>query len=271
MAAHHVTGTPVAGSAPRTARGPAKLPASRLSRRLGAVIALTLVLAAAVVPQRAQAEAPDHGAFGSACRAGYVALTFDDGPSSTTLALLQALADNGSTRATFFNVGAQEQLHPDLVRAEQAAGEWPGDHTYSHPFLDELTPDAAAGEILGTQQIHEQLTGTVETLFRPPFGRTNATIRGIAQSLGMTEVLWTVDTRDYAGASSDEIVASALTARPGGIVLMHDAGYATTVAAVPRIIDGLAARGLCAGRVVPTARTITAWPGTTFHAVAARW
>jgi peptidoglycan/xylan/chitin deacetylase (PgdA/CDA1 family) len=87
----------------------------------------------------------------------------------------------------------------------------------------------------------------------------------------MTETLWTVDTRDYAGASTTDIVATALTARNGDIVLMHDAGYATTVAAIPAIISGLADRGLCAGRVVPTSRPVTAWPGMTFYATAAHW
>jgi peptidoglycan/xylan/chitin deacetylase (PgdA/CDA1 family) len=205
------------------------------------------------------------------CDHGYVALTFDDGPSTTTTAILQALRDNGLTRATFFNIGAQEQLHPDLVLAEQAAGERPGDHTYSHPFLDELTLGEAAGEILGTQQIHEQITGVREALFRPPFGRTTPEIRAIARSMGMTEVLWTIDTQDYAGATTAQIVATALTAHRGDIILMHDAGYATTVAAVPQIIRGLGDRGICAGRVVPTRHPVTAWPGTTFFATAARW
>lgn len=206
-----------------------------------------------------------------ACDHGYVALTFDDGPSATTTAILQALHDNGLTRATFFNIGAQEQLHPALVMAEQAAGDWPGDHTHSHPFLDELTTSQAAGELLGTQQIHEQITGVRESLFRPPFGRTTPEIRALARSMGMTEVLWTIDTQDYAGATTAQIVAAALAAHRGDIILMHDAGYATTVAAVPPIIRGLADRGICAGRVVPTRHPVTAWAGTTFFASAARW
>lgn len=206
-----------------------------------------------------------------ACRNGYVALTFDDGPSTTTASILDALRSAGGARATFFNVGAHELELQDLVVAEATAGQWVGDHTYSHPFLDQMSSEAAYNEILGTQQIHQQLTGATETLFRPPFGRTNAAIRAQAKSLGMTEALWTIDTHDYDGRSTAQIVAAAGGARNGDIVLMHDAGYQTTVAAVPAIVDGLASRGLCAGKVVPTRYPVTAWPGTTFYARAAHW
>lgn len=245
--------------------------ARRRPWRLGALAAaavgaLTLVFAAAPSPHASAATLPPRP-----CRSGYVALTFDDGPSTTTAAILGQLAATGQVRATFFNIGAQEQLHPDLVSAEQAAGQWAGDHTYSHPFLDELTAAQAADEILGTQQIHEQITGVREALFRPPYGRTTPAIRAAAQSMGMLEVLWTVDTKDYAGATADEITATALTARNGDIVLMHDAGYDTTVAALPAVIQGLADRGLCAGRIVPSTQAVTAWPGMQFYAKAARW
>jgi peptidoglycan/xylan/chitin deacetylase (PgdA/CDA1 family) len=206
------------------------------------------------------------------CPQGHVALTFDDGPSPTTGAILAVLSEHGRARATFFNIGAKEQRSPELVRAEQDAWQAVGDHTYSHPYLDQLPLEAAYDEILGTQQIHRQITGNSETLFRPPFGRTTPAIRAAAASLGLTEVLWTVDTRDYdSSTSTREVVHTALSARNGDIVLMHDDGYPRTVAALPAILDGLAARGLCPGRVAPSRRSVTAWPGTQFHAEAVRW
>ena len=238
----------------------------RFAVAAAAAVTATLLFAPAPAPRASASILP-----GRPCRSGYVALTFDDGPSTTTRAILDQLAAHGHVRATFFNVGAHEQLHPDLVSAEQAAGQWPGDHTYSHPFLDELSASAAADEILGTQQIHEQITGVQEALFRPPFGRTTPAIRAAAASMGMLEVLWTVDTQDYAGATADQITATALTARNGDIVLMHDAGYDTTVAALPAVIQGLADRGLCAGKIVKSATAVTAWPGMDFYAKASRW
>jgi peptidoglycan/xylan/chitin deacetylase (PgdA/CDA1 family) len=62
----------------------------------------------------------------------------------------------------------------------------------------------------------------------------------------MLMVLWTVDTNDYQLPGVDAIVDSALNgAKPGAIILMHDAGgnRSETVAALPMIIKGLRKRG----------------------------
>ena len=65
-------------------------------------------------------------------------------------------------------------------------------------------------------------------------------------------MLATVDSRDYAGASTDEIVDAARRLDPGGIMLMHDWPRATIVAVTP-IAEVLADRGLCPGRIVESA------------------
>ena len=59
-------------------------------------------------------------------------------------------------------------------------------------------------------------------------------------------VLWTVDTSDYQMPGVSVIVQRALSgARPGAIILLHDAGgnRTQTVAALPQIIKRLRARG----------------------------
>jgi peptidoglycan/xylan/chitin deacetylase (PgdA/CDA1 family) len=86
----------------------------------------------------------------------------------------------------------------------------------------------------------------------------------------MTEALWTADSFDYDKVGTDEIVRNALAVRPGGVILLHE-GYETTLAAIPAIVKGLTERGLCTGRIVPSAAAVEAWPGATHHAVAAAW
>jgi peptidoglycan/xylan/chitin deacetylase (PgdA/CDA1 family) len=175
---------------------------------------------------------------------GHVALTFDDGPHpSTTMPLLKALS-NGGARATFFIWGEHAARHPDLLRAVQACGHQVANHTYTHPHLTRLDRPAVDTEINQTQAIIRRITGGTPTLFRPPYGDTNARVREQAARLGLSEVLWTVDTRDWDGASTDQIVAAAATVQPGGVILMHDNGYQTTVRAVPALLRELAARGL---------------------------
>ena len=178
---------------------------------------------------------------------GHVALTFDDGPHPGSTPPLLATLRAVGVRATFFIWGAHAARHPELLRAVRAGGHVIANHTQTHPHLTRIGEPAACDEIDRAQRTIRRITGRTPTLFRPPFGETNARIRGHAARLGLAEVLWTVDTRDWAGASTDQIVAAAATVRPGGIILMHDNGYRTTVAAVPRILNGLAARGLAPG------------------------
>ena len=78
-----------------------------------------------------------------ACRNGYVGLTYDDGPTAaTTEPLLRALR-TAHARATFFDLAANARQSPDLVRAQQRAGMWIGNHAYSHPHLTQIGEPAA--------------------------------------------------------------------------------------------------------------------------------
>ncbi|MET0133163.1 MAG: polysaccharide deacetylase family protein [Kibdelosporangium sp.] len=181
---------------------------------------------------------------------GHVALTYDDGPNPhSTEALLKALREVDAC-ATFFTLGGNQQHYPELVRAIRAAGMWIGNHTWSHPHLPQISRDAVIDEIRRTQQMTRQITGQAPTLFRPPYGDTNDEIKADAAAQGLTQVLWSVDTKDWNGATTERIVQAAATVQPGGIILMHDGGYRTTVAAVPLIVRGLAARGLRTGRII---------------------
>lgn len=192
--------------------------------------------------------APVAPAHAAACN-GYVALTYDDGPTAQfTRPLLTALQRAGA-RATFFNMGSRVQQQPSLASAQVQAGMWVGNHTWSHPHLTQLSQSAIAQEISSTQNAIRQATGQTPTLFRPPYGETNGTVQAEAQRQGMAQVLWTVDTQDWNGASTANIVRAATGASAGGIVLMHD-GYQTTVNAVPQIVQGLQAKNLCPGKIV---------------------
>jgi peptidoglycan/xylan/chitin deacetylase (PgdA/CDA1 family) len=206
-------------------------------------------------------------ASGGACRNGYVGLTYDDGPSETTPQLLAALRAH-RLQATFFNQGNNSLTRPELVRAEQRAGMPIGNHTFSHPHLTQIGEAAAFQEIASTQWVLRDVTGREPTLFRPPYGETDDQVRAAAARIGLLEVLWTVDSRDWAGVTAAEIAAAARTLEPGGIILMHD-WPAATIEAVPQIAKDLAARGLCAGRIAYTPEDVP-YGSQVFHAKAVR-
>ncbi|MEU1053452.1 polysaccharide deacetylase family protein [Streptomyces sp. NPDC005876] len=190
--------------------------------------------------------APERAA---ACN-GYVGLTFDDGPSSTTSTLLNALKQNG-LRATMFNQGQYAAANPGLVKAQVDAGMWVANHSYTHPHLTQLGQAQIDSEISRTQQAIANAGGGTPKLFRPPYGETNSTVRAVEAKYGLTEVIWDVDSQDWNNASTDAIVQAAGRLTNGQVILMHD-WPANTIAAIPRIAQGLASRGLCAGMISPT-------------------
>ncbi|PTA46808.1 polysaccharide deacetylase [Micromonospora sp. RP3T] len=237
--------------------GPTAAP-TRSSRRPALVAAATAALLTAVTSGLAVTAAPSMAA---ACT-GYVALTFDDGPTpGNTTTLINTLRAAG-VRATFFNVGQNAQSNPALVRAQRDAGMWIGNHSWTHPHMTQLSQAQMASEISQTQQAIQQATGTAPKLFRPPYLESNATLRAVEAQFGLTEINADVDSQDWNNASTDQIVQNASRLQAGGSILMHD-WPANTIAAIPRIVSDLANRGLCAGMISPATGRAVAPDGAT--------
>ncbi|WP_433293302.1 polysaccharide deacetylase family protein [Actinoplanes sp. CA-030573] len=212
-------------------------------RPLKLLATLTVVAASTVVGLAA-------GPAQAATCNGYVGLTFDDGPSNDhTPAILNALRQNG-LRATMFNEGQYAAAYPAQVRAEVSAGMWVGNHSYTHPHLIQQSQAQIDSEISRTQQAIANAGGGTPKLFRPPYGETNGTLQSVEQKYGLTQIIWDVDSQDWNGASVDAIVAANARLTNGQIILMHE-WPANTLAAIPRIAQGLASRGLCAGMISP--------------------
>ncbi|HBU81640.1 MULTISPECIES: polysaccharide deacetylase family protein [Paenibacillus] len=205
---------------------------------------------------------PTVSAADANCPNGYVGLTFDDGPSGNTTNVLNALKQAG-LRATMFNVGQSAQNNQSLVSAQVAAGMWIGNHSYTHPDMTTLSSSQMSSEITRTQQTIQSITGSSPKFFRPPYGATNATLKSVLSQNGLTEVLWNVDSQDWNGASTAQIVAAINRMQNGDVILMHDQ-YQTTLQAIPQIAQNLKSRGLCSGMISSsTGRAIAPDGGTT--------
>jgi peptidoglycan-N-acetylglucosamine deacetylase len=175
-----------------------------------------------------------------------VALTFDDGPSIYTPQVLSILQAN-SIHATFFCVGEWVSYYPNYVQQEYNAGNVVGNHTWDHPDLTTLSTADVQTQISKTSTLIQQTIGVQPTLFRPPYGSINASVKGQIAQMNLTPVLWDIDTLDWKQPGSDAIVNAVVgQAGDGDIILMHDGGgdRSQTVAALPRIIQGLRAHGL---------------------------
>ena len=188
-------------------------------------------------------------------RARQVALTFDDGPSEYTPAILRILGRT-HTPATFFVIGRQARTHPRLILAEARGGFEIGDHTETHPFLAGMPAAVQAAQISAAADAIRHAGGPYPRLFRPPYGSFDPTTFAKLRQQGMLMVLWSADTKDYARPGVGKIVYTALSgAQSGAIILMHDGGgdRRQTVAALPRIIRGMRRHGY---RLVTVAQLI---------------
>jgi peptidoglycan/xylan/chitin deacetylase (PgdA/CDA1 family) len=176
-------------------------------------------------------------------RGNAVALTFDDGPGPYTGRILAELRA-ANAHATFFLVGNRLQYWPEAPREEERVGTL-GNHTWSHPPLTQRRSWVVWLELLRTQYAVAQDVGWKPRLFRVPYALHSAGVDGIARKLGLLEVFWDVDGRDdVPNAKVKDVVRNVERGlRPGAIVELHDM-HSWTVAALPRILDAIGARGL---------------------------
>jgi peptidoglycan-N-acetylglucosamine deacetylase len=114
-----------------------------------------------------------------------------------------------------------------------------------HAPMSKLSRKAQRAQLLEQASAIERYGAKFPRLFRPPYGLWNSNTLALLRRYRMLMVLWTVDTSDYRRPGVAAIVGSAVDrARPGAIILLHDAGgdRSQTVAALPRIIAALKKR-----------------------------
>jgi peptidoglycan/xylan/chitin deacetylase (PgdA/CDA1 family) len=233
-------------------------------RVFGTIVASVLVALAA--PLNAASAAGSGAAFytwqapGGAGTAGakVVALTFDDGPSPYTPAVLSVLQQY-HVPATFFEIGEEVPRYPQYAKLLTSAGYPVENHTWSHPDLTKLSPAQVGAQIDQTQSEIRAVTGTTPQCLRPPYDAFNATVLNEVAARGMTTMSYSVDSKDWTRPGVGAIVQAVVGAAfPGAVVGLHDGGgdRSETVAALPQIITQLRAKGyafvsICGGNSGP--------------------
>ena len=171
-----------------------------------------------------------------------VALTFDDGPrSSTTGPLLDGL-ELREVPATFFLVGSRIPGNEDLVRRMAAEGHQIGLHTYDHVQLNGLSQNVFDLQVGRTRALITDLLGEGNYWLRPPYGLID---KRAESWCGGPIILWSVDPEDWKDDNIDRIVSAVVDhVSDGDIVLLHDL-YLSSAQAALRIVDELTAKGYC--------------------------
>ena len=180
-----------------------------------------------------------------------VALTFDDGPSTTSTDEVLALMEKYGIKTTFFVVG--QMVANNGARSKRAldAGHLIANHSFTHPEFSKLSADAMASEIDSTTEAMAAFDIPAPQYFRPPYGDGDgSTLAQILDERGMTPVYWTIDSRDWELPSVDQIYQNVIADLQAqwdrsnftNIVLFHDI-QAHTPAVIDLVIPDLIAAG----------------------------
>lgn len=154
-----------------------------------------------------------------------VALTFDDGPSPEWTPKVLSLLDQLGVKATFFLLGSNVLKYPELVRRIVDSGHAVGNHGFAHDSLWCRSNSYLIRDISEASASIRKVSGISTDLFRPPKGLLRNSQKRALQKLGYKVVLWSLNSKDWAGFSSKWLQGS-LDKRlnAGDIILLHDGG-----------------------------------------------
>lgn len=180
-----------------------------------------------------------------------VAITLDDGPHKTLTERAMNAFEKYNGRATFFELGRNMEIYPNVVKEVYERGHEIASHTYSHAQLTKLDPVTLDEEIRKTQEACFKASGTEPTLIRPPYGAKNDDVKNAFYSYGLNMILWDGDTEDWRysknpdGAQTvcNNIIADAkANSGDGNIVLIHDI-HENSIAGLEMALDQLSKEG----------------------------
>ncbi len=152
-------------------------------------------------------------------------LTFDDGPSATTMGEVLDTLAKYRAKATFFIVGSHidesEACHTVLQRAVREGHEL-ANHSWSHPAMGEFSErERIMEEFSATQRRIAEVTGVTPLYFRPPYLSVS---ERLFQTVPLPFITMSTDTVDYEEVTPaficDRIVDGVQKA-DGAIILQH--------------------------------------------------
>lgn len=156
--------------------------------------------------------------------------------------ILQTLKEN-NIYITFFVVGDWVDKYPEALKKIHEAGHEIGNHSNTHPHVNNLTFDKNIEQIESCSKKIENITGNKTTLYRGPYGEYNNTVLNAAKQQEHITIQWSIDTLDYNGLTEKEMVKRINDKiEKGSIILMHN-GTANTATSLQGIINTIKEKG----------------------------
>jgi peptidoglycan/xylan/chitin deacetylase (PgdA/CDA1 family) len=118
----------------------------------------------------------------------YIALTLDDGYDFQPELL--DLLKRYDAHCTTFLIGSWASSHKQDLKLMRDAGFEIANHSWTHPFLTQLSSAQIKSELTRTQKVISSVTGNQAPYLRPPYGSTDSHVKAAAAGLGYRIVLW---------------------------------------------------------------------------------
>ncbi|MDK2984958.1 MAG: hypothetical protein PWQ96_600 [Clostridia bacterium] len=170
-------------------------------------------------------------------------LTFNVDWGETEIPKILRILKENNVKATFYLTGRWADKFPKLAKQIASEGHEIGNHSYSHPHVDNLSISKNIAQIKKAENSILKNTGQKPRLYAPPYGEKKEHVKKAAAQAGYVTVYWTIDTIDWQKERTPQIISDTVLkkAQNGAIVLMHP--VPNTVEALPEIILGLKERG----------------------------
>lgn len=149
-----------------------------------------------------------------------VALTFDDGPTKNTDAIL-SLLDDYQVKATFFLIGKDIEEQPEKTRKIAEAGHQIGNHTYSHKRMVLKSPTFIKHEIEKTDDLIADIGYTKPIVVRPPYGKKLIGFPYYLHKHQRETITWNLEPDTFFTQTDKKVRYVKENIRPGSIILMH--------------------------------------------------
>jgi peptidoglycan/xylan/chitin deacetylase (PgdA/CDA1 family) len=195
-----------------------------------------------------------------------VVLTFDDGPLPRNSNQVLEILASQCVKATFFIIGRMAHDYPQGVRKLRDAGHTVGTHSQTHPLsMNRMPIERARQEI--DDGVASVTSALADNTVPAPFFRIPGLLRaeGVEDYLASQGIqVWSADFpaddwRHISSARVYDLAMKRLEAKGRGVLLLHDI-QARTVAALPKILHELKARGYRIVHVVPATPELPATP-----------
>lgn len=172
-----------------------------------------------------------------------IALTFDDGPNTTTTKQVLEVLDKYGVKASFFVIGNNiNENSAQVMKLAHDKGHEINNHSQTHSYMTKMSVEEIQAEIAYVDELVEKYTGEKTKYFRPPYIDVN------------TKLYDAIDIPFICGVGCDDwnanvnvetrVEKTLSQVKDGVIILLHDAeGNYQTVEAIDQIIPKLLEEG----------------------------